>query len=102
MNTLIKFFTPSLFGLFLIILGWVLKKYLVPWLGTGTRLALAQKLAIIADDITDWLVTKFPDATWDDLLDRAVDKLVEILGIEREVAERVTTAAFKRKGLKNE
>lgn len=89
-------------GIVLIVLGWVAKKYLLPYLNTTLRKKLAEYVLIMADEITDQLVAKYPDKDLLVFLDKAVDKLMEVCGVSQEVAERAVQAAIGRKGLKIE
>lgn len=102
-GNIIQWVAGGILGLFLIILSWVVKKYLVPWLGTGFKLALAQQIVVIADDVTDYFVHNYPDNKIADWFDKAVDKIREIIGpgeISKEVAKRAIAGAVGRKKLK--
>lgn len=57
----------------------------------------AVDIAQIADDITDYIVTMFPDQKWDDYLNEAIDKLIKQLGLSEDTAKRVAVAALARK-----
>lgn len=100
------FFTaPVEYGLTAIILllvGWATKKWFVPLLNTALRKKIAEYVLIIADEVTDWLVQKYPGEKGYEYLDKAVDKIMEICGVSKEVAERATEAAMRRKGVKKE
>jgi len=98
-NILWKVVTPGLLGLFLLILGYIAKKWLVPWLGSGIRLNIARHLLIVADDITDYYRALYPDKEWIEWFDEAVDKLIEVVGVKREIAQRVTRDTITRKGI---
>ena len=78
-------------------LGHVVKKYVIPFLGVGQRQQYASYIATIADDVTDELRLKYPDKKWLAHLDSAVDMLIEICGISREIAYRAVRAAAARK-----
>ncbi len=89
------------FSALIALLGYIAKKYLLPWLDTTFKKKAAEYILIIADDITDELVIKYPEKEIWKFLDQAVDKLMKVCGIkEREVAERAIRASMSRKGLK--
>jgi len=93
----------GIIGLFLLVLGWVVNKYLKPWLGTGFKLALARQIVVIADDVTDYFVQKYPENKAAEWFDKAVDKIREIIGpneISKEVAKRAISGALARKNHK--
>lgn len=73
------------------------KRYLIPFLRVGKRRRYAEFIVIIADDLTDELRQKYPDTTWLAHLDEAVDRLVEICGVDTGIAERAIKAAAARK-----
>jgi hypothetical protein len=81
----------------LTVAGYLIKRYVVPFLQVGTRLQYARYLAAIADDLTDELRAKYPEKEWLTHLDEAVDRLIEMCGISREVAGRVVSAAASRR-----
>ena len=65
-------------------IGWLVGKYVKPWIHNTDhpgRLQWAKELALIADRVTDALVLKFPDAIWDDLIDKGVDTIIAKMGI---------------------
>jgi|WetSurMetagenome_2_1015567.scaffolds.fasta_scaffold2023513_1 hypothetical protein len=55
-------------------------------------LAETQRISIIANDCVKYFALKFPGAHWSVWLDRAVDRLIEITGVNREIADRVSRA----------
>ena len=59
----------------------------------------AQFIAYIADDVTDELAAKYPEKEWLRYLDEAIDKVIEICGLQdsSEVAKRAVNAAIARK-----
>ncbi|MFP4460386.1 MAG: hypothetical protein ACLFSQ_12455 [Candidatus Zixiibacteriota bacterium] len=70
--------------LIMLIIGWVAGKFLRPWIHDKdhpSRLEWATELSMIADRVTDELVMANPGANWDDLLDRAVDIIIDKLEI---------------------
>ena len=76
---------------------WFAKKYLVPWLQVERRRRYAEYIAVMADEITDDLIQRYPDNSWMKKLDEAVDKLIAICGIDPEIARRAVSAALSRK-----
>jgi len=90
----------ALGALLLLVLGWMVKRYLVPFLDTELRKQMAQYVLLIADEVTDQLVAKYPENELLKWLDQAVDKIMEITGVSREVAVRAAQAALARKGVK--
>jgi hypothetical protein len=88
----------ALGGVLIVILGWAVKKYLIPFLNTELRKRLAEYVLIIADEVTDQLVAKYPKNEVLRWLDLAVDKIMEITGVSNEVATRAAQAALARKG----
>lgn len=88
---------PSLGSLGLLILGWVVQKYLVPLLSTDRKKKLAEHILLIADDVTDYFVLKYPASNWTEWIDQAVEQIIQITGVDREVAVRAAKAAIARK-----
>ena len=84
-------------GLLLLVLGFLVKKYLVPLLQTQIAKQTAEHVLIIADDVTDYFVQKYPGGSWSIWLDRAIDKIIEVTGVGREAATRAAQAAIQRK-----
>jgi hypothetical protein len=89
----------ALGGLLLLFSGWAVKKYLIPFLDTELKKKMAEYILLIADEVTDQLVAKYPQNELFKWLDQAVDKIMEITGTSREVATRAAQAALSRKGL---
>jgi hypothetical protein len=84
---------------FLAIVAWATAKYLVPLIKTERHRRYAQWIANIADDATDDLVASHP-SDWAKYLDSAVDKIVEVCGLQdASVAKRAVNAAIVRKRL---
>ncbi len=77
--------------------GWVSAKYLAPFLKIGKRKQFAQWIAVIADEITDELVQRYPDKKWLERLDEAVDRLAEVCQIDKSISGRAVRAAISRK-----
>jgi hypothetical protein len=90
----------ALGALLLLVLGWVVKKYLVPFLDTEVKKQMAEYVFLIADEVTDQLVAKYPENELLKWLDQAVDKIMDVTGVSREVAIRAAQAALARKGIK--
>jgi len=88
---------PGLGSLGLLVLGWVVQKYLVPLLSTERKKKLAEHILLIADEVTDFFVLKYPTSNWTEWIDQAVEKIIQITGVEREVAVRAAKAAITRK-----
>jgi len=88
---------PGLGSLGLLILGWVVQKYVVPLLSTDRKKKLAEHILLIADDVTDYFVLKYPTSNWTEWIDQAVEQIIQITGVDREVAVRAAKAAIARK-----
>jgi hypothetical protein len=73
------------------------RKYLIPFLVIGKRRKYAKWIAGIADEVTDDLRMRYPENEWLEHLDEAVDKVIEVCDISREIGRRVTQAAVSRK-----
>ena len=86
-------------GILLLFLGWAIKRYLIPFIDTELKRKMAEYILLIADEVTDQLVAKYPQNELFKWLDQAVDKIMEITGASREVATRAAQAALARKGL---
>jgi len=100
MNTLIeKLIEFGGIPILLLILGFLAGRYLKPWLHKSQeRLLRAQEIALVADRITDEMVLLFPDAHWDDWLDKAVDKLISACDLkDAGVARRELASQIVRK-----
>lgn len=95
--------TANTFGalgaILLLLLGWAVKKYLIPFLDTELKKKLAEYVLLIADEVTDQLVARYPKNELFKWLDSAVDKIMEITGVSQEVATRAAEAALARKGI---
>ncbi|SYZ72437.1 conserved hypothetical protein [Candidatus Zixiibacteriota bacterium] len=83
--------------IFMALVVWFAKKYLAPYLKVESRRRYAEYIAVIADEITDDLVQRYPDNGWMKRLDEAVDKLIDVCGIDSEIAKRAVSAALSRK-----
>ncbi|MEP0827747.1 MAG: hypothetical protein HRF51_04430 [bacterium] len=84
---------------FIALVVWFARKYLAPYLQVESRRRYAEYIAAIADEVTDDLVRKYPENEWVKRIDEAVDKIIEICGIDSEVARRATSAALARKAM---
>lgn len=90
----------SIISIVFLLMVWLVKKYLVPLIGTEIRQKTAELILRIADDITDELVGTYPDEKIYQYLDKAVDKLMEACGVSKEVATRAIKASLARKKMK--
>lgn len=84
-------------ALFMVLLAYLARIYLVPFLKLEHRRRYAVYIATIADEVTDDLVRRYPDKQWLKYVDQAVDKIIEVCDIDREIAERAASAALSRK-----
>ncbi|OQX90900.1 MAG: hypothetical protein B6D58_09270 [candidate division Zixibacteria bacterium 4484_95] len=84
-------------AILLIAVAMFTKKYILPLLVTAQAKQTAKHILIIADDVTDYFAEKFPGAHWSIWLDRAVDKIIEITGVNHSVATRAAKASIHRK-----
>ena len=89
----------ALGAILFLLLGWMTKRYLIPFLNTELRKRMAEYVLLIADEVTDQLVAKYPKNELLRWLDQAVDKIIEITGTSKEVATRAAQAALTRKGI---
>ena len=87
----------AIWGLVLIIIGFAVNKFVVPLLKTKLQREIAEHLLIIADDVTDYFVAKYPASDWAQWIDQAVDKIIEVVGVSPETAKRAAIAAIQRK-----
>jgi hypothetical protein len=78
-------------------LGVIIKREIVPLLKVKRNREIAAHILVIADDVTDYFRLKFPNAHWSIWLDKAVDKIIDITGSNRQVANRVARASVARK-----
>jgi hypothetical protein len=81
----------------LLLISYVAKKYIIPFLQVGKRQKFAQYITIIADEVIDELRSKYPERTWLAHLDEAIKILSEICDISPEIAERAVKASAARK-----
>jgi hypothetical protein len=88
----------ALGALLMLYLGLFIKKEIVPLLKDTRKREKAEYILVIADDVTDYFRLKFPSAHWSVWLDRAVDRIIEITGVGRDVADRAAKAAVARRG----
>ena len=84
------------------IVAWVTKKYLIPFLITETRRRMAAYILLIADEVTDYFVSRYPDQKVLAWVDQAVDKIMEITGVKKEIALRAIQASINRKKISNQ
>lgn len=92
--------SAALGAVMLLIVVWLARTYLVPFLNTELKRRMAQYVLLIADEVTDQLLAKYPQNELLKWLDQAIDKIIEITGVSREVATRAAQAALARKGIK--
>ncbi len=85
-------------GILMFYLGYLVKKEILPLLKAKRNREIASHILVIADDVTDYFRLKFPKAHWSVWLDKAVDRIIEITEVKREVAGRAARAAVARKG----
>jgi hypothetical protein len=88
----------ALGGLLMIVLTIFIRKEILPLLQVRRNRELAEFILVIADDVTDYFRLKFPSAHWSVWLDKAVERIIEITGVNRDVADRAIKAAVARKG----
>lgn len=84
-------------GIVMIVLGWLTKKYILPFLNTALKKQMAEYVLLIADEATDQLVAKYPKNEAVKFADKAVDKIMDVCGVKKEVALRAVEASFGRK-----
>jgi len=77
--------------------AYLAKRYLAPLLQVEKRRKYAEWIAVIADELVNDLKGRYPEKAWLEELDRAIDQLIEICGIERDIAERAIRASAARK-----
>jgi hypothetical protein len=87
----------GVFALLGVIVAWLGKTYLAPLLEVEKHRRYAQWIAQLADEITDDLVRRYPANRFLEFVDQAVDKLMEVCNIEREVARRAINSALQKK-----
>ncbi|UCE65315.1 MAG: hypothetical protein JSU85_10615 [Candidatus Zixiibacteriota bacterium] len=78
-------------------LGYIIKKEILPILKIKRNREMAAHILVIADDVTDYFRLKFPNAHWSVWLDKAVDRIIDITGVGRDVAGRAARASVARK-----
>ena len=87
----------ALGALFMIVLGIFIKQEIMPLLQATRNREVAEYVLVIADDVTDYFRLKFPNAHWSVWLSQAVDRIIEVTGVGKEVADRAAKAAIARK-----
>ena len=78
-------------------IGYIIKKEILPLLKIKRNREMASHILVIADDVTDYFRLKFPNAHWSVWLDKAVDRIIDITGVGRDVAGRAARASVARK-----
>jgi len=91
----------SIAMLALLLVGWACRRWLMPFLDTALKNKVAEYALLIADDVTDDMVARYPDNKFWDIIDKSVDKIMEICGVSEETAKRVAGASLKRKGIED-
>jgi hypothetical protein len=91
-------FQNMLIGVLGLLVAFVGKNYLLPLLKVERSRRFARWIALLADEITDELLARYPDNAWVKFIDDAVDSLMEICGISEEIASRAINSALARKG----
>ncbi len=81
----------------LMVVGYLGRKYLIPYLLVAKRREYAIWIAAIADELTDDLKARYPNNGWVNNLDAAIDKLMDICDISKVIAKRAVNAAVARK-----
>lgn len=81
----------------LLVIGHLANKYIIPFLKVGKRRQYAQYIAVIANEVTEDLKSKYPEKDWLKHLDEAVDLLISICNISPAIARRAVNAAVGRK-----
>lgn len=89
--------TTIIFEALIGILVLVVVRYLVPWLQVAKRKNYADHIFRIADQVTDDLKEKYPNNGWLGFLDTAVDKVMAICHVDKEIAKRAVNAQVTRK-----
>lgn len=87
----------GVWGLLAVVVAFLAKNYLVPYLEVERHRRYAEWIAHIADEVTDDLVARYPNQRLLEFLDESVDKVMEICGIPDESARRAVKAAVIRK-----
>lgn len=80
----------------LMLISWVAKKYVIPFLQVGKRKKFAEYITVIADEVISELRLKYPDQSWLQHLDEAIAKLAEICGVSSDIAARAVKASAAR------
>lgn len=80
-----------------VVAAYLARKYLVPYLQVEKRRRYAGWIAAIADELIDDLQARYPDQEWLEQLDRAIEQLIDICGIDRDIAERAIRASAARR-----
>jgi hypothetical protein len=90
----------SWFGLFgslgFVLISYVAKKYLIPFLQVGKRQKYAEYISLIADDIISELRQKYPEKSWLEHLDEAIATLAQICSVTPDIAQRAVKASAGR------
>ena len=90
-------FENAILAILSMVVVFIGKKYLLPFLKVEKRRRYAKWIAHLADEITDDLLARYPDNRWMKFVDESVDKLMEVCGIDKDVAGRAVNSALHRK-----
>ena len=90
-------FENALLAILSMLVVFIGKNYLLPFLRVERRRRYAKWIAHLADEVTDDLVSRYPNKRWMKFVDESVDKLMEICGIDKNVAGRAINSAICRK-----
>jgi hypothetical protein len=80
----------------LMLVSYVAKKYVIPFLQIGKRQKYAEYITTIADEVISELQHKYPDKAWLQHLDEAITTLAQICGVDTDIAERAVKASAAR------
>jgi hypothetical protein len=84
----------TILGMVIVFIG---KNYVLPFLKVEKRRRYAKWIAHLADEISDDLLARYPEDSWIKFVDESVDKLMEVCGIDKDVAGRAINSALHRK-----
>ena len=100
LHTIQGWFLSGVGSVIVFLVGWVTKEYLIPYLTTERKRKMAKYILLIADEVTDYFLLKYQGHKWTEWIDQAVDKIIEITGVDKEIALRAAEAALSRKTTK--
>jgi len=81
-----------------VVVVWIAKKYLVPWLKVDERKKYATYIVQIADEMIEAAMAKWPGEKWLGRVDEIIEELAKVCDISLEAAKRVVNAqvAYRR------